>query len=100
MNEKTKDALSSFCRLCPDAKMIKAYESQPNDNRRLMELAYLAYTTNDSVEVRDFLIASVDNNDRGFNEDSVREWAESAHSRLAQYRSCVSLLDNLGYLKK
>ena len=100
MKEKTSDVLNSFCFFCPDVKMIKAYEPQPNDNRRLMELAYLSYITNDSVDVRDFLIASINNNDLGLNEERVREWAHSAHAEFAQYKSCISLLDSLGFLKK
>ena len=80
--------------------MIKSYENQPNDDMRLMELAYIAYVTNDSVEKYSFQSSGAKNNDNGLSEDVLNDWAESAFIQFNHFKSSLRLLDSLNHLKK
>ncbi len=99
MKTKTQDALDSFCRHCPDIKMIKAYEHQGNDDLHLMELAYYSYLEGKSIEVQSFKTSGAENNNMGLTEANLQEWAETAKRECDRYRECVHLLGNLGHLK-
>ena len=40
MNNKLENAVAAFCEMLPENKIGTSYQSQPNDDKRLIEIAY------------------------------------------------------------
>lgn len=99
-NDRTQQALDSFCKGCPDVKMIKAYEHQPNDDRRLMKIAYFAYVDGENIDAQAFKTSGANNNDMGLGEVALKDWAESAKRVFDQFMSAIKTIDSLDLLKR
>lgn len=97
MNNKLENAVAAFCEMLPENKIGTPYQSQPNDDKRLIEIAYRSHCENvptDELKVRltELLVKKVDYD--------VTEYADSVIAQISSMKQVICLLDNSQYLVK
>ena len=97
MNNKLENAVAAFCEMLPENKIGTSYQSQPNDDKRLIEIAYRSPCENvptDELKVRltELLVKKVDYD--------VTEYADSVIAQISSMKQVICLLDNSQYLVK
>lgn len=84
--ETVDQKLTSFCSLLPENK-IGEYSSNPNDDRRLIELAYVSYSTKQEITIEMF-------------KDELQKWHpdvfENDIDRCA--KSCLEQINGIQYI--
>lgn len=97
MNTDVKKAVDKFCQIFPPAK-IGDY-SHATDIKRLLEIAYQAYLSEENVSGKDFEEA-LSTARPDIAPESIKECAEDCRKIVSDMKEIVKYLDEKGYLVK
>lgn len=98
MNDKLENAVAAFCEMLPENKIGTSYQSQPNDDKRLIEIAYRSHCEN--VPTNELKVRLTEELLKKRVDYDVTEYADSVIAQISSMKQVICLLDNSQYLVK